>query len=137
MDEEELYNPFIQSISHKFIFQKVYDSTNVRPMPPQKNYVAVVIHALYEVIASMFGSDGQVLDEQLFKSSPDVKKLADKFYKGANQIWKKNRNLSCIYANHDFFEKYFDFSSVDFGMMMSEGSMEAYIEAPQITAPMP
>ena len=136
MDEEELYNPFIQSISHKFIFQKVYDTTNVRPMPPQKNYVAVVIYALYEVIAAMFDSDGQVLDEQLFKSSNEVKKLADKFYKKVNQIWKKNRLLSYIYANHrDFFEKSFDFSSVDFSMMMSEGPMEATIEAPQLTAP--
>ena len=59
-------------ISRLLIFNKVQNTTLVRPTKPQKPYIDAVIQALYEEQLAVYNSNGQHLDEHRFKTCPIV-----------------------------------------------------------------
>ena len=119
------------SISKKYIFQKVHETTSHRPSPPAKNYEKAVIHALFEENSAIFASSGQLLDEQLFKSCEGVTTIAKAYYKKVNQFWVKQKSLPVLFKDHaDFYGKNFDFSKVDFSLMLSDIPQHLEVEDP-------
>ena len=120
----------MSQISHSYIFKKVHDTTNVRPTKPQKPYVEAVTHALYEELVAVYNSsNGQLLDEDKFKSCPNVNKLSVNFYKRVNDFWKASREVPTIIQDHPgFFSKVFDFSTVDLDSMTTTGQPQDPIE---------
>ena len=108
-------------ISRLLIFNKVHNTTSIRPTKPQKPYIDAVIQALYEEQLAVYNSNGQHLDEHCFKTCPIVFNMVKKFYKTLNIYWRKQQSTpSLIKAHPDFFGKVFDFSTVDLESMVTE-----------------
>ena len=125
------FNSNMSQISHTYIFKKVHYKTLVRPRKPQKPYVDAVVQALYEEKLSVFTSIGLFLDEDRFKSCPEVSKLAVNFYKRVNEFWKVQTNPERIIESHPiFFTKDFDFALVDLNAMVTDGPKHIDVRDP-------
>ena len=106
------------TITRLFLFNRVHDNTSARP-GNRDFFVQEVINVLFQEKSVFFQDHGQLLSPD-FKSNPAVVKLAKDFHTEVRKIWISCHEKVGDVRQKSFFNKFVDFSKVDFASMLSE-----------------
>ena len=103
------------TITRLFLFNRVHDLTPARP-GNRELFVQEVINVLFQEKSVFFQDRGQLLSPD-FKSNPAVLTLAQTFHTEVKKIWKACREKVADVRQKSYFNKFVDFSKVDFPSM--------------------